>query len=45
MTKRVAIFLSGGGSNMRALVEDMTERYEEDIFAIERMPDVTFIAP
>jgi hypothetical protein len=28
-----------------ALVEDMTERYEEDIFAIERMPDVTFIAP
>lgn len=24
MTKRVAIFVSGGGSNMRALVEDMT---------------------
>lgn len=24
MTKRVGIFLSGGGSNMRALVEDMT---------------------
>lgn len=24
MTKRVAIFISGGGSNMRALVEDMT---------------------
>ncbi|MGB7242666.1 MAG: phosphoribosylglycinamide formyltransferase [Sulfitobacter sp.] len=24
MTKRVAIFLSGGGSNMRALVNDMT---------------------
>ncbi len=24
MTKRVATFLSGGGSNMRALVEDMT---------------------
>ncbi|MEL6702218.1 MAG: phosphoribosylglycinamide formyltransferase, partial [Pseudomonadota bacterium] len=24
MTKRVAIFLSGGGSNMRALVQDMT---------------------
>lgn len=25
MTKRVAIFVSGGGSNMRALVEDMTD--------------------
>ncbi|KAJ04722.1 phosphoribosylglycinamide formyltransferase [Sulfitobacter mediterraneus] len=24
MTKRIAIFVSGGGSNMRALVEDMT---------------------
>ncbi len=27
------------------LVEDLTERYEEDIFAIERMPDVEVIKP
>ncbi|HDZ81505.1 MAG TPA: phosphoribosylglycinamide formyltransferase [Roseobacter sp.] len=44
MTKRVAIFLSGGGSNMRALVEDMTgDHPARPCVIVSNTPDSTGI--